>query len=140
VKKFYERNHSPLFGAVTVSREQPRAPDKALNTEDVRHVLKALPIQIRTPLLCQWQSGCEINRILSEVERNRRGAGEGDAPAQAAVLRSEEAPQGTSHPPWPRPSERLDKLNSFMNAFMLWYDYLRRHQGLGRVSVKVSPS
>jgi putative transposase len=30
-------------------------------------------------------------------------------------------------------SDRLDNLESFMHTFMLWYNHLRRHQGLGRV-------
>jgi transposase InsO family protein len=35
------------------------------------------------------------------------------------------------------PSDRLDNLESFLNLFMLWYNHLRRHQGLGRVPVEV---
>src|SRR2546422_6309267 len=31
------------------------------------------------------------------------------------------------------PSDRLDNLESFLNVFMLWYNYLRLHQGLGKV-------
>ena len=38
------------------------------------------------------------------------------------------------------PSKRLDNLQSFMDVFMLWYNHLRRHQGLGRVPVEVSLS
>ena len=30
------------------------------------------------------------------------------------------------------PSVRLDNLQSFINVFMLWYNQLRWHQGLGR--------
>jgi len=36
------------------------------------------------------------------------------------------------------PSDRMDNLESFLNLFMLWYDHLRRHQGLGRIPVGVS--
>ena len=38
------------------------------------------------------------------------------------------------------PSTRLDNLQSFMNLFMLWYNHLRRHQGLGRIPLEVSLS
>ena len=34
-------------------------------------------------------------------------------------------------------SDRLDNLQSFMSVFMLWYNHLRRHQGLGRVPLEV---
>ncbi|MGA2665113.1 MAG: site-specific integrase [Nitrososphaerales archaeon] len=64
VSNFYSKNDSPLFGKVTVSRGAARIPPKPLEASDIRTVLKALPIQTRTPLLCMWQSSCEINRIL----------------------------------------------------------------------------
>ncbi len=35
------------------------------------------------------------------------------------------------------PSTRLDNLQSFMNVFMLWYNHLRKHQGLGKIPVEV---
>ena len=35
------------------------------------------------------------------------------------------------------PSERLDNLESFLKVFMLWYNRLRRHQGLGKVPLEV---
>ena len=38
------------------------------------------------------------------------------------------------------PSDRLDNLESFLNLFMVWYNHLRRHQGLGRIPVGVSLS
>ena len=38
------------------------------------------------------------------------------------------------------PSTRMDNLQSFMDVFMLWYNHLRRHQGLGRTPVEVMPS
>jgi integrase len=65
VKKFYSRNDSPLFGEVRIAESQAFAPDKALKAEDIRAVLKALPPQIRTPLLLIWQSSCEVNRVLA---------------------------------------------------------------------------
>jgi putative transposase len=38
------------------------------------------------------------------------------------------------------PSDRMDNLESFLNLFMVWYNHLRRHQGLGRVPVEVGLS
>ena len=35
------------------------------------------------------------------------------------------------------PSDRLDNLQSFINLFMLWYNHLRKHQGLGRTPSEV---
>ena len=35
------------------------------------------------------------------------------------------------------PSDSLPNLQAFVNVFMLWYNHLRRHQGLGRVPVEV---
>jgi hypothetical protein len=34
----------------------------------------------------------------------------------------------------------MDNLESFLNLFMVWYNHLRRHQGLGRVPVEVGLS
>lgn len=65
IKGFYEKNDSPLFGKVRVADSAPERPAKALSAEEVRAVLKALPLQQRTPLLCMWQSGCEVGRMLS---------------------------------------------------------------------------
>jgi putative transposase len=38
------------------------------------------------------------------------------------------------------PSDRLDNLESFLNLFMVWYNHLRRRQGLGRIPVGVGLS
>jgi len=35
------------------------------------------------------------------------------------------------------PSDSLPNLQAFVNVFMLWYNHLRRNQGLGRVPVEV---
>jgi putative transposase len=35
------------------------------------------------------------------------------------------------------PSDSLPNLQAFVSVFMLWYNHLRRHQGLGRVPVEV---
>jgi len=65
VKGFYEKNDSPLFGKVTVVEDPPAPPPKGLKADDIRKVLKALPLGARTLLLCMWQSGVEINRTLA---------------------------------------------------------------------------
>jgi len=65
VQQFYMRNDSPLFGDFQISNGSLKAPPKPLPAEDIRRVLKACTLSVRTPLLLIWQSGCEVNRILS---------------------------------------------------------------------------
>jgi integrase len=65
ISQFYKRNDSPLFGDFSLARGQPTKPPKPLKADDIRKVLKTMPISSRAPLLCMWQSGIEINRILS---------------------------------------------------------------------------
>lgn len=38
------------------------------------------------------------------------------------------------------PSTKLDNFQSFMSLFMLWYNNLRKHQGLGSIPVEVALS
>jgi transposase-like protein len=38
------------------------------------------------------------------------------------------------------PSDDLGNLESFLNLFMVWYNHLRRHQGLGRIPIEVTLS
>jgi hypothetical protein len=38
------------------------------------------------------------------------------------------------------PSDRLDNLESFLNLFMVWYNHLRRRQGLERIHVGIGLS
>lgn len=83
---FYEKNDSPLFGKLKVADHGAEAPDKALKAEDIRRVLKALPLAIRTPLLCVWQSSCEINRILSLKWRDLEGLEKGEYPLTLRFL------------------------------------------------------
>ncbi|MDG6916743.1 MAG: site-specific integrase [Nitrososphaerota archaeon] len=73
IKGFYEKNDSPLFGRVRVADSEAQRPPKALSAEEIRAVLKALPLQQRTPLLCMWQSGCEVGRMLSMKWRDLHG-------------------------------------------------------------------
>ena len=65
VKRFYQSNDSPLFGDFRVSTQSLTPPPPALTAEDVRTVLKAMPLGQKLPLLMIWQSSAEINRVLS---------------------------------------------------------------------------
>jgi len=65
VAGFYKANDSPLFGNFRVSKNGGSTPTKIPRTEDIRKVLGALPLRIRAPFLLQWQSGTEIDKILS---------------------------------------------------------------------------
>jgi integrase len=82
VKGLYEKNDSPLFGKVNIAVQEAVSPDRALKTDDIRRVLRALPIGIRIPLLCTWQSGCEINRVLALRWKDLEGLQRGDHPLQ----------------------------------------------------------
>lgn len=77
VKEFYKKNDSPLFGDIGFSLGQAQAPPKALHEEDIRKVLHLLPLNAKLPLLIEWQSGMEINRVLGlkwkEVEEIWKG-------------------------------------------------------------------
>ncbi len=77
VSKFYEKNDSQLFGRISIAEREGTAPDSALRASDIRLVLKALPLGVRVPLLCVWQSSCEINRVLalrwSDVDAIKKG-------------------------------------------------------------------
>ncbi len=82
ISQFYKRNDAQLFGDFDLARGEPVKPSKPLSADDIRKVLKALPISSRTPLLCLWQSGIEINRILSL----RWGDVTGPAPLKIELL------------------------------------------------------
>ncbi|MDG6919370.1 MAG: hypothetical protein JRN62_08050 [Nitrososphaerota archaeon] len=64
IRAFYESNDSELFGHWRVADQAPVAPPAPLCAEDIRKVLQAMPIRLRTPLLVSWQSSIEINRVL----------------------------------------------------------------------------
>jgi integrase len=64
IRQFYARNDAPMFGDFAVSEGKPEQQRRALSAEDIRQVLKALPINQRTPLVLMWQSGIEIGTIL----------------------------------------------------------------------------
>ena len=64
IRSFYESNDSALFGHWKRAELKPEAPSPPLRAEDIRKVLLAMPMRMRTPLVLAWQSGIEINRIL----------------------------------------------------------------------------
>lgn len=64
IRSFYESNDSALFGHWKRAEQKPKAPLPPLRAEDIRKVLQAMPMRIRTPLVVAWQSGIEINRVL----------------------------------------------------------------------------
>jgi len=84
VKTFYAKNDSPLFGKVNLAEQTTYAPPRGLAGEEVRAVLRALPLKIRVPLLCMWQSGVEVNRILSLTWRDVEGLDKGEYPLKLA--------------------------------------------------------
>jgi integrase len=83
VKGFYERNDNLLFGKVSIAEQQAVVPDRALKADDTRQGdLRALPLAIRTPLLCVWQSSCEINRVLALRWKDLEGLKRAEYPLQ----------------------------------------------------------
>ncbi|MDA4117593.1 MAG: site-specific integrase [Thaumarchaeota archaeon] len=65
IKEFYRRNDSQLFGDFQLALQAPKPAPKPLRSEDIRRVLLALPLNVRAPLLVEWQSGIEVNRVLT---------------------------------------------------------------------------
>ncbi|MDG7047619.1 MAG: hypothetical protein JRN61_01415 [Nitrososphaerota archaeon] len=64
ITMFYKSNDSTLFGYFRMGERPPRAPAPALYADDIRRVLLSLSPRMRTPLVIEWQSGIEINRVL----------------------------------------------------------------------------
>ena len=64
ITMFYRSNDSALFGYFRMSERPPRAPAPPLWSDDIRKVLSYLSPVMRCPLVIEWQSGIEINRIL----------------------------------------------------------------------------
>jgi integrase len=65
IKGLYRTNDSHLFGNFSLTKQALAPPDRPLLAEDIRVVLKTLPMQCRAPLLCVWQGGIEVNRVLA---------------------------------------------------------------------------
>lgn len=85
VRMFYRANDSPLFGAFKVSQGAVVPPPKPLKAEDIRAVLSVLPVNIRAPLVCVWQSGIEIGRILSLRWKDLEGLDAGEYPLKLTL-------------------------------------------------------
>lgn len=80
VKSFYAKNDSALWGNFAVARDAPKEPIPALRSEDIRLVMRSLPVQIRTPLLITWQSSVEIDRVLGLRWQDVSGIERGENP------------------------------------------------------------
>ncbi len=86
IQQFYKRNDSPLFGDFQVSRAGQREPARPLDTREIRIVLKTLSLGNRMPLLCLWQSGIEINRLLSLTWSKVEGVEKGEYPLRVELF------------------------------------------------------
>ena len=65
IRGLYKSNDSPLFGDYATAQQAVEAPAKPLYPEDIRKVLKAMPVRTRAALVVAWQTGIEINRVLA---------------------------------------------------------------------------
>ena len=64
ISTFYRSNDSQLFGYFKMSERPPTPPAPPLFADDIRRVLLYMTPHMRAPLVIEWQSGIEINRIL----------------------------------------------------------------------------
>ena len=65
IRMFYKRNDSPLFGDFSMAEGRPEKRKRTPSADDIREVLKALPIQQRAPLVLMWQTGMEPAAALA---------------------------------------------------------------------------
>lgn len=65
IRGFYLRNDSPLFGDFSLSEGALEEGRKTPKADDIREVLKALPLHHRTPLIMVWQGGIEPVSVLA---------------------------------------------------------------------------
>jgi integrase len=65
IKEFYRRNDSDLFGDFSLSDGKAERQKSTPPADDIREVLKALPIQQRAPLVLMWQTGAEPAAALA---------------------------------------------------------------------------
>ncbi len=86
IKQFYKRNDSPLFGDFQVAAGEVRATMPIPEGEDVRRVLKAMPLPQRAPLLVIWQTSMEINRVLSLKWGDVAGIDQGEYPVRVKLF------------------------------------------------------
>lgn len=64
IREFYEANDSPLFGHLKEAEGKEAASPPPLEPDDIRKVLLAMSGRFRMPLLIEWQSSIEINRVI----------------------------------------------------------------------------
>jgi hypothetical protein len=86
IKTFYKRSDSPLFGDFAVSSQPLKAPPRALYSEDIRAVLKDMPLYARLPLLIEWQTGIEINRVMATKWGAIRGIENASSPMRLEMF------------------------------------------------------
>ncbi len=65
IREFYRRNDSPLFGDFSLADGKLEQRRKTPSAEDVREVLKTLPLQQKAPLVLMWQTGAEPAAALA---------------------------------------------------------------------------
>ena len=82
IKQFYKRNDSPLFGDFSISSQEVKENPNPLRFEEIQKVLKTMSLNLRTPLLLSWQSGCEISRILALTWSQVAGIDRNEYPLQ----------------------------------------------------------
>lgn len=85
VRMFYRANDSQLFGAFKIAQAAVVPPLKALRAEDIRLVLSVLPVNVKAPLVCVWQSGIEIGRVLSFRWKDLEGLDGGEYPLKLTL-------------------------------------------------------
>jgi integrase len=65
IREFYKRNNAPLYGDFTLADGKMKKRPKTPSSDDIREVLKALPIYHRAPLVLMWQTAAEPAAILA---------------------------------------------------------------------------
>jgi integrase len=65
IRAFYHWNDSDLFGAFSLLDGKTEARGRPLSADDIREVMKSLPIEKRAPLLLMWQTGAEPSAVLA---------------------------------------------------------------------------
>ena len=54
IREFYKRNNAPLYGDFMLADGKMKKRPKTPSSDDIREVLKALPIYHRAPLVLMW--------------------------------------------------------------------------------------
>jgi integrase len=64
IRSFYKANDAALFDFFRRASNWAPHRTPVPTTEDIRRVLRAVPVRFRIPLVLSWQSGMEITRVL----------------------------------------------------------------------------